>query len=216
MYLSRLVEKLCELGAPIEIPASDEILCRDLDVLVAVDPKRRMKTLQRAKREALRQYLADCVDQIAEASAGDAGEVRTLLGGFIGIEGESTTPPSHATLSLEFYGDRLPAKDVTRWTKLALAAAQPPSAADRDGAVPSVYFVSIGNPETVKIGYSANFRHRLRSLRTASPVEPDVLLTIAGTRQAEADLHRRFHADHIKREWFRLSPAIRAFIRDRK
>jgi Meiotically Up-regulated Gene 113 (MUG113) protein len=75
-----------------------------------------------------------------------------------------------------------------------------------------VYLISSADPKFVKIGFSANFEQRLRSLRTASHVEPTVHLVIPGTRSLESDLHERFAASRHSREWFHMTKDIEAFI----
>lgn len=77
---------------------------------------------------------------------------------------------------------------------------------------PVVYVMSAGDPEFVKIGFTTSLERRLRSLRTASHVEPIVHVAIPGTRSLERDLHNRFASAHQKREWFRLTDEIAAFI----
>lgn len=77
---------------------------------------------------------------------------------------------------------------------------------------PVVYLISTDNPEFVKIGYTSCLERRLRSLRTASHVEPTIHLTIQGTRSLERELHTRFAAAHHDREWFRMTDEIKTFI----
>ncbi|MGY8681265.1 GIY-YIG nuclease family protein [Bradyrhizobium sp. UFLA05-153] len=77
---------------------------------------------------------------------------------------------------------------------------------------PLVYLISTDNPEFVKIGFTKSLEGRLRSLRTASHVEPTVHLTIPGTVSLERELHRRFEAARYNREWFRLTEEIKTFI----
>jgi hypothetical protein len=77
---------------------------------------------------------------------------------------------------------------------------------------PLVYLISTDNPELVKIGFTTSLEARLRSLRTASHVEPTVHLTIPGTESLERELHRRFEAARYNREWFRLTEEIKTFI----
>ena len=77
---------------------------------------------------------------------------------------------------------------------------------------PAVYVISAGDPKFVKIGFTTNFDQRLRSLKTASHVEPVVHLVIPGTRSLERDLHTRFASARHNREWFRLTDEIAAFI----
>jgi hypothetical protein len=75
-----------------------------------------------------------------------------------------------------------------------------------------VYVISAADPQFVKIGFTTNFEQRLRSLRTASHVEPIVHLVIPGTRSLERDLHTRFASARQNREWFRLTDEIASFI----
>jgi hypothetical protein len=75
-----------------------------------------------------------------------------------------------------------------------------------------VYFIGAGDPEFVKIGFTTSLEQRLRSLRTASHVEPVVHLAIPGTRSLERELHTRFASARHNREWFRLTDEIEAFI----
>jgi hypothetical protein len=77
---------------------------------------------------------------------------------------------------------------------------------------PVVYVISGGDAKFVKIGFSSNFKQRLRSLRTASHVEPTVHLVMPGTRSLERDLHERFAFARHNREWFRLTVEVKTFI----
>jgi len=77
---------------------------------------------------------------------------------------------------------------------------------------PLVYLISTDNPEFVKIGFTTSLEKRLRSLRTASHVEPTIHLTIPATPSLERELHARFEAARYNREWFRLTDDIKTFI----
>jgi len=77
---------------------------------------------------------------------------------------------------------------------------------------PVVYVIGTDNPEFVKIGFTTCFEQRLRSLRTASHVEPVVHAVISGTRSLERELHRRFASARHNREWSRVTKEIEAFI----
>ncbi|MGY4447726.1 hypothetical protein ACVWZR_002386 [Bradyrhizobium sp. i1.3.1] len=77
---------------------------------------------------------------------------------------------------------------------------------------PVVYLISTDNPEFVKIGYTTCLERRLKSLGTASHVEPTIHLTIEGRRSLERELHTRFEAARYSREWFRLTDDIKTFI----
>ncbi|MCP3476109.1 GIY-YIG nuclease family protein [Bradyrhizobium sp. CCGUVB1N3] len=79
-----------------------------------------------------------------------------------------------------------------------------------------VYLISTDNPAFVKIGFTTRLEDRLRSLRTASHVEPTIHLTIPGTQSLEQELHSRFEAARFNREWFRLTDDIKTFIASQK
>jgi hypothetical protein len=77
---------------------------------------------------------------------------------------------------------------------------------------PVAYVIGVGDPNFVKIGFTTCFEQRLRSLRTASHVEPVVHLVISGSRSLERELHVRFKSARHNREWFRLTDEVAAFI----
>jgi hypothetical protein len=77
---------------------------------------------------------------------------------------------------------------------------------------PVVYVIGVGDPNFVKIGFTTCFEQRLRSLRTASHVEPVVHLVIPGSRSLERELHVRFKSARHNREWFRLTDEVAPFI----
>lgn len=73
-----------------------------------------------------------------------------------------------------------------------------------------IYFLRLGN--AVKIGYTQRLPRRMKTLSTATPNDPVVLGVMAGDRDRERELHRRFRHRHIKREWFTLEMDIVAFV----
>ena len=77
-----------------------------------------------------------------------------------------------------------------------------------------IYFVqSNGEDGPVKIGYTANdAMKRVAELASGSPYETALLLDLPGDRALEKALHKRFAADRIRGEWFRLSDCLRWFI----
>lgn len=119
----KLLKVLCGLGAPISLPASDEILCTDIDQLRDLDPRERLPRLRKAKREALCLHLENHVTAISDAAGRDQVLADMLLGGFIGSD-DPSTPYSHATLYQSFYGKPLSAEQITRWTCRAMHAAR--------------------------------------------------------------------------------------------
>lgn len=76
-----------------------------------------------------------------------------------------------------------------------------------------VYLIGMeGDDTVVKIGFTIDLDDRLSTLQTSSHRTLKILASISGTYATETELHRRFAADHIRGEWFRLSPEIVAFI----
>jgi len=75
-----------------------------------------------------------------------------------------------------------------------------------------VYFLRMN--EFVKIGYASDWKQRLSSIQTGIPYTVIPLLVLSGDIRLEEELHRLFHADRYRGEWFRMSPAIEAFIRE--
>lgn len=76
-----------------------------------------------------------------------------------------------------------------------------------------VYFMySAGR---IKIGYSDSLLGRHKSLRSAGPFSPVVLLIMNGTQETEKSLHLGFAEDRMHGEWFALSKGIRTFLRSR-
>lgn len=77
-----------------------------------------------------------------------------------------------------------------------------------------IYFVQDDRSHYIKIGYTAHedVEGRLGAIRTATPGNISVLLTLPGSRQDESDLHERF-ADHREvGEWFKPGPELLKFI----
>lgn len=64
----------------------------------------------------------------------------------------------------------------------------------------------------VKIGFTQDIIYRLRCIRAMSPVPITLIIDVAGTRQDEKALHRRFAAYRSHGEWFRIEGAVAAWI----
>lgn len=77
-----------------------------------------------------------------------------------------------------------------------------------------VYFIGCG--EFVKIGMTACLRGRLWYLERDNPQPLTPLGYIptppTGRRERELELHQRFAQFRHRREWFRLTPEIKAYI----
>jgi hypothetical protein len=69
-----------------------------------------------------------------------------------------------------------------------------------------VYFVRAG--DAVKIGRTANLASRLRALATGSAASLEVLASVPGGREREAQEHRRWRHLRLRGEWFRADEAL--------
>jgi hypothetical protein len=74
-----------------------------------------------------------------------------------------------------------------------------------------IYFVRVG--DKVKIGFTNDVHRRLSELQVSSPVKLEPLLILRGSAVMERALHRKFKAQRLNREWFRLDGPLAAFIR---
>ena len=75
-----------------------------------------------------------------------------------------------------------------------------------------VYFIQATPSGNIKIGLTADPEARLIGLQTGTHESLTLLATARGDRLTEMGLHRQFAEDHIAREWFRPSVALRAHI----
>lgn len=74
-----------------------------------------------------------------------------------------------------------------------------------------IYFVECAGH--IKIGKADNWRKRISSIRTASPLEVEILVILQAHVGFERDLHAKFEAYRHRGEWFRDSQEIRDFIK---
>ncbi len=234
--IEMLVGFVEQIGGVEKLVISDEMIMLDIEyaaehyggfegdfVSQVSSTSQRMALLKRAKRVVLRRYFQEYVDQIDqrrnEIEELD-DEEKSALSGFETIEWELANylpdfigrppefPQNHAWLMRDdqrFFGKPLSPHDRRYWTKQLLGAAGL-------GAQPVVYFVSLDDPSKVKIGWTGNLPRKLTFFRNSTPSEPTVHVTLRGGYSLEQQLHRRFKADRIVREWFHLSPDIVAFI----
>jgi hypothetical protein len=75
-----------------------------------------------------------------------------------------------------------------------------------------VYFAKVANGNRLKIGLSRDPRTRVKILSIGSPVKLVLYYARPGDRQMETRLHRRFAADRLHGEWFRVSEDILHWI----
>jgi len=76
-----------------------------------------------------------------------------------------------------------------------------------------IYFIGNKQEGKVKIGYTLNsIKLRWRMVQVNCPFQVDILLLIEGMLDTEKHIHQLFNKDHIRGEWFTLSPDIQAFI----
>lgn len=83
---------------------------------------------------------------------------------------------------------------------------------EADGSV-QVYILQENGIGAVKIGVTKNLNRRLSSMRSNSPHQIDVVLTIDADERLESYLKDLFHGSHIRGEWFRATPEMAAFVK---
>ena len=69
----------------------------------------------------------------------------------------------------------------------------------------------------VKLGFSTQFDERLAQIRRANPFPIDVLYTMPGTLEDEAELlegAREWRTDGYGREWHHADPGLLDYVRD--
>lgn len=76
-----------------------------------------------------------------------------------------------------------------------------------------VYFIRCNSTGLVKIGASDNPWSRLSKIQSDNPGELQMLAIAGGGREFEAAVHRMFKPDHVRGEWFRMSPDLAAYLR---
>lgn len=73
-----------------------------------------------------------------------------------------------------------------------------------------VYFARSG--DVVKVGWSQSPTRRVRAIATSAPAPVRLIGIVRGTRDDEAELHRRFADAHAHGEWFWFTPDIEGAI----
>lgn len=82
----------------------------------------------------------------------------------------------------------------------------------RRGPKGTIYFCRASGKGPVKIGYSRDVVVRLRELQVSHHTELHLFALIEGTHADEQALHRRFKAQHIKGEWFKVEGALKKYL----
>lgn len=76
-----------------------------------------------------------------------------------------------------------------------------------------VYFLLSKKSKTLKIGYSSHLSNRIKSLQSSSPDSLTLPKAIPGSKQLEAELHKKFAANRLHGEWFSATPEVIEYIR---
>lgn len=76
-----------------------------------------------------------------------------------------------------------------------------------------VYFLLSKKCRTLKIGYSSRLSNRIKALQASSPEDLTLLKSIPGSKQLEAELHKKFCASRLHGEWFSATPEIMEYIK---
>lgn len=77
-----------------------------------------------------------------------------------------------------------------------------------------IYFIQSQGNCAIKIGFTLDVERRARELQTGSPESLEIVGAMPGTVRDEKALHRHFHADHIRGEWFEASAALIDYIEE--
>jgi hypothetical protein len=72
----------------------------------------------------------------------------------------------------------------------------------------AVYFIRAGEEGPVKIGTAENVNARLHALQNAHYAELTVIRLLEGDHHLELQIHERFKARRIRREWFDFDQAM--------
>lgn len=73
-----------------------------------------------------------------------------------------------------------------------------------------VYFFQCG--ESVKIGFSRDWKRRHKEIQTSAPAPLKVLRVQKGTQAGEAALHARFSDLHVHLEWYRYEGELKRML----
>lgn len=74
------------------------------------------------------------------------------------------------------------------------------------------YFIGNSSKGFVKIGVTNDPMRRLSEIRTGNPYPVSLFCVVPGDETIEAMLHQAFGALRMEGEWFKITPALRAFI----
>jgi hypothetical protein len=75
-----------------------------------------------------------------------------------------------------------------------------------------VYFMHDLDAKMVKVGVSSSLDSRFRSLKANTPNEIALLGSVPGSPELEKVMHQFFAPFHHRREWFRATPEVLAFV----
>jgi uncharacterized protein YozE (UPF0346 family) len=77
-----------------------------------------------------------------------------------------------------------------------------------------VYFIHSPQTNMVKIGTTRNLDARLRSIRTSSATQIEILHTLEGNCKIEKSIHRKYTRHKSHGEWFHLDGELLDFLSD--
>ncbi len=97
-----------------------------------------------------------------------------------------------------------------RWEDVKKSAPPPPVPV----AHGYVYFIECG--DFIKIGFSASWKQRVKSISWAIPYPCSVLLVLKGSIVFEAELHQQFASLAHRNEWFRKDAMLLSYIEHMK
>lgn len=241
--IQAIADFLEHLGAPHSLIVDWIIRMDNPELFEGIEPRRRHAILKAAKRETSRRYIALRIEDACNAVELDEDEVgatelaaRKRAAVLADIDEVVATTAHMRELAATTRGteEYLRIRDQIgkehgssdcfdlnvrrQYARIAreelpdVFGRKPSTAVERQGIV---YLISLGDPTLVKIGFTTNLPHRLRTFRTATHGEVTVHLAIAAPSSFETELHQRFEAHCAGREWFRLQ-GIQDFIESEK
>lgn len=242
-WFATLVECLRDISGRHVLGINDQLLLGDLildgwDDLAAMPKREAVRWIRCARIELDHLLVEDAVREIIEAREyGDVDLIKVLLSAFpvdIELRKEIATTARRNWIKTAKLAARGKLKRIVpviypgyaKTHKVENVTIEDEALLEYDrarrceaicGVKPQIqagiYFVT-SDHALVKIGYATDVAARVRTLQTSVPHPLHILLVVAGTLADERTVHRRFAADRLRGEWFNLSPAIEAFIRD--
>jgi hypothetical protein len=127
------------------------------------------------------------------------------------VNGQATTPATHAPLKVAGHGGKREALPRDPEVEAALGVLRD-ARAQRNGVPGYVYLITEdrlgGGIRYVKIGYSVNPQKRVAELQTGNPRLLKLLYAMPGTPEDERRLHAKYAKHNVLQEWFEVTKEL--------